>query len=143
LPQPGLTTRQLFEQIHSTQPTCAACHKQIDLIGFGLEAFDTAGRWRTMEANQSIRADGQILGSGSQGDISFTDGHDLAQKLAASPDVGRCVGGMMSAYAFGTADAKTYAAPAQLDKMASSGVSLYEFFAQLAAASDFALRVDQ
>lgn len=26
---------------------CASCHRKIDPIGFGLENFDAAGKWRT------------------------------------------------------------------------------------------------
>ena len=28
---------------------CASCHRKIDPIGFGLENFDAAGKWRTTE----------------------------------------------------------------------------------------------
>jgi hypothetical protein len=34
---------------HQDQPQCAQCHRVIDPIGFGLENFDAAGRWRTEE----------------------------------------------------------------------------------------------
>jgi hypothetical protein len=32
---------------HQEQPQCANCHRKIDPIGFGLENFDAAGKWRT------------------------------------------------------------------------------------------------
>jgi hypothetical protein len=32
---------------HQEEPQCAQCHRAIDPIGFGLENFDAAGRWRT------------------------------------------------------------------------------------------------
>jgi hypothetical protein len=32
---------------HQDQPQCANCHRRIDPIGFGLENFDAAGKWRT------------------------------------------------------------------------------------------------
>ena len=34
---------------HQEQPQCAVCHRKIDPIGFGLEHFDAAGRWREKE----------------------------------------------------------------------------------------------
>jgi hypothetical protein len=34
---------------HQEQPQCAQCHRKIDPLGFGLENFDTIGRWRTTE----------------------------------------------------------------------------------------------
>jgi hypothetical protein len=32
---------------HQEEPQCASCHRKIDPIGFGLENFDAAGKWRT------------------------------------------------------------------------------------------------
>ena len=32
--------------MHSSNPTCSACHNRIDPIGFSLENFDYFGRWR-------------------------------------------------------------------------------------------------
>ena len=40
-----LTMRQRMEQ-HRSNPTCAACHKMMDPLGFALENFDGLGRWR-------------------------------------------------------------------------------------------------
>lgn len=33
-------------ELHSSNPTCHACHSRIDPIGFSLENFDYFGRWR-------------------------------------------------------------------------------------------------
>ena len=35
--------------MHQEQAVCASCHKKMDVIGFGLENFDTVGRWRDTE----------------------------------------------------------------------------------------------
>ena len=32
---------------HQEEPQCASCHRKIDPIGFGLENFTAAGKWRT------------------------------------------------------------------------------------------------
>ena len=40
-----LSPREL-QNAHMEQPQCAQCHQNIDPIGFGLENFDAAGRWR-------------------------------------------------------------------------------------------------
>ena len=40
-----LTLRQRTEA-HTSDPTCATCHRALDPIGFGLENFDAIGRWR-------------------------------------------------------------------------------------------------
>ena len=34
---------------HQEEPQCASCHRKIDPIGFGMENFDAAGKWRTTE----------------------------------------------------------------------------------------------
>lgn len=37
-------------RMHQEQPQCASCHRRIDPIGFGMENFDAAGRWRTEDS---------------------------------------------------------------------------------------------
>ncbi len=34
---------------HMEEAQCASCHRKIDPIGFGLENFDAAGKWRLIE----------------------------------------------------------------------------------------------
>lgn len=41
-----LTTRERLVA-HQEEAQCASCHRKIDPIGFGLENFDAAGKWRT------------------------------------------------------------------------------------------------
>lgn len=41
----GLSFREKLE-MHSSNPTCRACHSRIDPIGFSLENFDFFGQWR-------------------------------------------------------------------------------------------------
>ncbi|MDG2374720.1 MAG: DUF1592 domain-containing protein [Woeseiaceae bacterium] len=43
-----LTTRKRLE-MHSANPTCAACHKVMDPIGLALDNFDVTGQWRIRE----------------------------------------------------------------------------------------------
>lgn len=42
------TNREMVK-LHQQQAVCASCHKKMDVIGFGLENFDTTGRWRETE----------------------------------------------------------------------------------------------
>ncbi|MCH1441327.1 MAG: DUF1588 domain-containing protein, partial [Rubripirellula sp.] len=42
------TNREMVK-LHQQQHVCSSCHKKMDAIGFGLENFDTIGRWRTTE----------------------------------------------------------------------------------------------
>ncbi len=46
----GLTLREELD-LHRADPACAACHKQMDPIGYALEGFDTLGRVRTSYKN--------------------------------------------------------------------------------------------
>jgi hypothetical protein len=54
-----LTTRERL-RLHQEEPQCASCHRRIDPIGFGLENFDAAGRWRTEE--HAYRTDWVVKG---------------------------------------------------------------------------------
>lgn len=46
----GLTLREELD-LHRADPACAACHKQMDPIGYALEGFDALGRTRTSYRN--------------------------------------------------------------------------------------------
>jgi hypothetical protein len=53
------TLREQLEQ-HRANPSCAACHKQMDPIGLALENYDAVGRWRTDERGTPIDASGEL-----------------------------------------------------------------------------------
>jgi hypothetical protein len=56
----ALTTRQKVLQ-HRADPSCAACHRLMDPIGFGLENFDWMGHWRDQESDgRPIDATGEL-----------------------------------------------------------------------------------
>jgi len=42
------TNREMVK-LHQQQNVCSSCHRKMDAIGFGLENFDTIGRWRETE----------------------------------------------------------------------------------------------
>jgi hypothetical protein len=54
------TLRQMMEE-HRSNPTCAACHKIMDPIGFTLENFDLNGKWRTAEGKTPIDASSELV----------------------------------------------------------------------------------
>ena len=41
-------------QIHSTNPTCATCHRMFEPLGLAMENFDPVGQWRTIEVGTPI-----------------------------------------------------------------------------------------
>jgi len=90
--------RQRMEK-HRQQPTCAACHKIMDPIGFSLENFDLIGRWRTSEGGTPIDATSQLVdGTPLDGPAS------LRRALLARPEViVRTMTGKLMTYATGRA----------------------------------------
>ena len=55
----SLSTREKIAA-HQEEPQCASCHRKIDPIGFGLENFDAAGKWRTEERQYTRNNKGRI-----------------------------------------------------------------------------------
>jgi hypothetical protein len=51
--------RERLEQ-HRKNPVCAACHSQLDPLGFALENFDGVGQWRTTDSGSPIDASGML-----------------------------------------------------------------------------------
>ena len=47
-------------EAHRRNPTCAACHRRMDPLGFGLENFDAVGAWRAKDAGVAIDASGSL-----------------------------------------------------------------------------------
>jgi hypothetical protein len=47
-------------QVHRANPVCAACHARMDPIGFALENYDGAGKWRSEDAGNPIDASGKL-----------------------------------------------------------------------------------
>jgi mono/diheme cytochrome c family protein len=60
------SVRERMEQ-HRANPTCAACHKVMDPLGFALENFDGIGRWRADEDGRPIDPSG-VLADGARVD---------------------------------------------------------------------------
>jgi len=67
---------------HRDNPTCAACHKIMDPVGFAMENYDAVGRYRTAEDGQHIDASGS-LPDGSK----FEGVEGLQRALLARPDL--------------------------------------------------------
>jgi hypothetical protein len=76
-----MTLRQRTE-LHRTNAVCANCHAILDPIGFGLENFDTIGRWRDRDdTGGAIDAAGEL----PSGEVFASPG-DLKQILAGRTD---------------------------------------------------------
>lgn len=79
-----LTTRERLVA-HQEEAQCASCHRKIDPIGFGLENFDAAGKWRTKDSDGSGRQKKtwKIDASGAfHNGPAFNDYHELRDLIA-------------------------------------------------------------
>lgn len=91
---PNLRTARQRLSAHSTEATCAGCHKITDPMGFALENFDTAAGFRTTERGEPIDA------SGSLNNRDFNGIQELAQVLRETPATTSCL--INRAFSYGT-----------------------------------------
>jgi hypothetical protein len=93
------TTRQRFDQ-HVSSGFCAACHTQIDGIGFGFEAYDGIGAYRTVDNGLPVDDRGTVIGLGTL-DGDFAGAGELAARLAGSQALSDCFARQVYRYALG------------------------------------------
>jgi hypothetical protein len=55
----SVSVRQQLEA-HRKNPTCAACHRRMDPLGFGLENYDAIGAWRTEDGKFPVDSTGTL-----------------------------------------------------------------------------------
>lgn len=104
-PKPGATTRERFAA-HETVMTCAACHKLIDGIGMGFEAYDGVGAFRTTDEGKAVDATGNIVAA-PEINGPFDGAVHLAGKLAGSKQVQQCVAKQWFRFALGRLEASS------------------------------------
>lgn len=94
---------------HRESASCAACHDQMDPIGFGLENYDLAGRWRDHDDGApqcEIEGSGELVGVGT-----FSGPAELSD-LVIDNGIDACVAEHLYIYAMGhqiTEDDEPYA----------------------------------
>lgn len=102
---PDATSRERLEA-HFSDPSCGACHRSMDGLGFAFESIDWLGRSRDEEHGRAID-DASMFVLGGE-DVQVDGVAELAQVLAASDAVAACVAKQWARYATGvpeTADA--------------------------------------
>jgi hypothetical protein len=84
-------------EIHRKKAECAGCHAKLDPLGFGLENFDSIGKWRTEIAGQPVDAGG-TLATGEK----FVGPIELKKLLAAKkPEVAKHFAERLLGFALG------------------------------------------
>ncbi|NMO22578.1 DUF1592 domain-containing protein [Pyxidicoccus fallax] len=91
---PGATLRQITEA-HRSNPSCSGCHNLLDPIGFGLENYDAAGKWRETDNGTPVDAAGNFQGAAFQGP------RELAAILKQDPAFSTCISRQALAYGLG------------------------------------------
>ena len=84
---------------HRQSAACAGCHAQLDPIGFGLENYDLAGRYRDHDdglVQCAVSGKGELPPYGS-----FSGPKELADLLIASGELERCVVSQFLSFALG------------------------------------------
>lgn len=98
---PGTTVREFFTAVEQ-QPACGACHTSLDGVGFGLESYDSVGRWRTTDLGKPVDAHGTLVGTDVDGD--FEGGVELAKRVEQSRSVAACIALQAFRFASGRPD---------------------------------------
>jgi len=93
----GDARRPMREQltVHRANPTCAACHRNMDPLGFGLENYDAIGRWRDVDGGAPIDASGTL----PDGQRFGTPGEMRALLVSQLPQFSRTLTSRMLTYA--------------------------------------------
>jgi hypothetical protein len=89
LPAAGDGGTRIRERIaaHVSQPSCMACHKDMDNFGLGAESYGPFGQWRTQYADGSaVDSSGQLPDG-----TTFMDSKQMYTELAAQPAARACV----------------------------------------------------
>lgn len=89
-PDPKATTRERF-RVHTASEDCAGCHRIIDGVGFGFEAYDQLGRYRAAENGIPVDTSGEILAGDTALMGPFNGVTELGARLMQSPRVRDCV----------------------------------------------------
>ncbi len=84
-------------EAHRSNPVCASCHSKMDVLGFGLENYDTIGKWRTMDGKFPI----DVAGTMPNGKSFQTAAEMRGVLLASMPQISRCLTEKIMTYALG------------------------------------------
>ncbi|HEY6081059.1 MAG TPA: DUF1588 domain-containing protein [Polyangiaceae bacterium] len=128
---------------HRTLASCKACHAQLDPIGYGLENYDIAGRYRT---HDDAHEECILPGTGSlPGYGEFSGPGQLAKLLVQSGELEQCFVQHLMSYAAGRElrPEEDAAQGALLASFKADGYALPLTLGKLVADERFALRQEE
>lgn len=85
-------------EAHRSVPGCASCHELVDPIGFGLENYDQAGRWRDVDTDAP---ECEIQGDGAVDGVPFNGPAQLADVLINEDILSECIVEQVYRFAMG------------------------------------------
>ena len=90
---------------HQDDPSCSSCHRLMEPVGFGLDAFDSLGKFRAAANDGSpVSTVGDIADTDVAGKFEGASG--LTERLARSTDVRACLSEQWLRYTLGRATEK-------------------------------------
>jgi hypothetical protein len=126
---------------HMEQPQCAQCHRKIDPIGFGLENFNAAGKWRDVDHDPKTKKDWPIDPADQfHNGPTFQTYFDLRDQIAAqSENFARSFTESLIEYALGRPYGFTDAALADdiVKKAKAKNFTIREVIVALASSKEF------
>lgn len=126
---------------HQEEPQCLQCHRKIDPIGFGLENFNAAGKWRGVDHDPKSKKDWPIDPSGQlYNGPTFQTYFDLRDQIAAkSENFAQGFTEALIEYAIGRPYGFTDAALADdiVKRAKAKDFSIREFMITLASSREF------
>jgi hypothetical protein len=139
LPEPkaGVSNRERFA-MHTSNPKCSGCHNLIDGLGFGLEAYDGVGRFRTMDQGVAVDSSGEVTAT-TDINGNYNGAVALATRLAKSEQVRDCAPTQWLRYSLGrTAETADSCSSSELKRaFKESGGNLQELMVALTQTDTF------
>lgn len=101
-PDGQLTNRERMSA-HFEKPKCAFCHELMDPLAFGLEHYDSVGRFRTVDplSKKTLDTSGYLLSTVDGTKKTFANARELAQVLLSTKEAHACFAETLYAFAAG------------------------------------------
>ncbi len=141
IPEPSPDALTLRDRLlaHQEVEYCAGCHRRLDGIGLGLEAFDALGRYREEENGVPVDASGDLDGR------TFEDARGLGLLIHDDPRFAQCM--VRQAYRVASGHHESDGEAETIDRLyvdfATHGYSLRRLFAELVVSDGFRRAVPQ